>query len=74
MADDLIIDTERKHRVAAGLTNNTAEIFLLGAHTERYGDPEVVVWLDAAQARQLGVHLISLADELDTNMRNETSR
>lgn len=64
MSNELIIETARNHRVAAGLTNGSAEVFLLGAHTERYGDPEVVVWLDADQARQLGVHLVGLADEL----------
>ncbi len=52
--------------MAVGLTNNTAEVFLLGANTERYGDPEVVVWLNASQARQIGRRLVELADELDT--------
>ena len=65
MEEHLIVETDRHHRVATGLTNNTAEVFLLGAHTERYGDPEVVVWLDAAQARQVGQHLVALAAELD---------
>lgn len=66
MPDELIIDTHRNHRIAAGRTNGTAEIFLLGAHTERYGDPEVVVWIDADQARTLGAHLLALADQLDS--------
>lgn len=64
MPNELIIDTHRQHRVAAGLTNGSAEVFLLGANTERYGDPEVVVWLDGSQARQLGEHLVALAVEL----------
>ena len=66
MPDELTIDTHRNHRIAAGRTNDTAEIFLLGAHTERYGDPEVVVWIDADQARTLGTHLLALADQLDS--------
>ncbi len=66
MAEDLIVDTERHHRVAVGLTNNAAEVFLLGANTERYGDPEVVVWLNAEQSRRIGQRLVELADEPDT--------
>jgi len=63
----LRLDTERQHMVGCGLTlSGDVQIYLVGANTERYGDPEVVVWLNAAQARRLAEHLVDLAGRIES--------
>lgn len=52
--------------LSVGLTSNEDLIFLTAPDAGRFSYGEIVVWLDAAMAREAAAALLELADKLET--------
>jgi hypothetical protein len=59
--------THRGTPMNVGLTHSSPRlIYFQALESHQYSAKEMVLWLDAAEARRLAAHLVDLADHLES--------